>query len=83
MKMEIVAIEDVFNGFNKPATVINLEGAKRDFRILMKESPVATDQRLWHLGSMNTETGELTPLEKPELLEKGFNDENSLGKNQN
>lgn len=80
MKMELVAIEDVYNGFNKPAMVINLEGAKRDFKILMKENPVADDQRLWHLGSIETETGVITPLEKPELLEKGYKDEDTLGK---
>lgn len=72
MRQEIVAIEDNFEGFYQPRRVINLNGAKRDFRVLCKDNPKADDLKLWHIGYMDTDTGELEPM-KPELLEKGAN----------
>lgn len=72
MKQPIVAIEDNFEGFYQPRRVMNINGAIRDFRVLCKENPKADDMKLWHIGNMDTDTGELEP-KKPELLEKGAN----------
>ena len=74
MMQPIVAIEDIYNGFGQPRRVPNTEGAIRDFKILMQNNPVAEDQRLWLIGEMEIETGEIKPI-KPELLEKGVKDE--------
>ena len=72
MRQPVVAIEDNFEGFYQPRRVVNLNGAKRDFRVLCQDNPKADDLKLWHIGHMDTDTGELEPM-KPELLEKGAN----------
>lgn len=70
MKQPVVAIEDAFEGFYQPRRTINIDGARRDFRVLCQENPKADDLKLWYLGTMDTDTGEIEPV-KPELLEKG------------
>lgn len=74
MKQPLVAIEDNFEGFYQPRRVMNINGAIRDFRVLCQDNPKKDDLKLWHIGEMDTETGEifLNPM-RPELLEKGAN----------
>lgn len=72
MKQPLVAIEDDFEGFYQPRRVINMSGAIRDFRVLCLDNPKAQDLKLWHIGEMDTDTGEITTM-KPNLLEKGVN----------
>lgn len=70
MKQPIVAIEDNFEGFYQPRRVMNISGAIRDFRVLCIDNPKKDDLKLWHIGEMDTETGEINPI-RPVLLEKG------------
>lgn len=70
MKQPVVAIEDNFEGFFQPRRVINLKGAVRDFKVLCETSPKADDLKLWHIGEMDTDTGEIKAM-RPVLLEKG------------
>lgn len=66
----IVAVEDRMTEFMQPRAVQSVEAAKRDFKVLCEESPIAKDMNLWKLGEYNTKTGEITP-NKPELIMKG------------
>lgn len=70
MKQPLVAIEDNFEGFYQPRRVMNINGAIRDFRVLCQDNPKKDDLKLWHIGEMDTETGEISPI-RPVLLEKG------------
>lgn len=72
MKQPLVAIEDNFEGFFQPRRVININGAIRDFKVLCQGDPKSDDLKLWHIGEMDTETGEVNPI-RPVLLEKGVN----------
>lgn len=78
MKQPLVAIEDNFEGFYQPRRVMNINGAIRDFRVLCQDNPKKDDLKLWHIGEMDTETGEINPI-RPQLLEKGASyDQNTL-----
>lgn len=78
MKQPLVAIEDAFEGFYQPRRVVNVNGSIRDFRVICETSPKADDLKLWHIGEMDTDTGEIESF-KPVLLEKGMkNVQNTL-----
>ena len=74
MKKMLVAIEDVFTGFAKPAIVNSREHAARDFKLICKDDVRADDLRLWEVGEFDTETGEIFP-KKPDLIMKGAADD--------
>lgn len=79
-----MVIEDIYDGFNQPRHVTKIEASIRDFKILCENEPRAEDLRLWHIGSFNTETGEIEPI-KPELIMKGekYGDKNTLAESKN
>lgn len=70
MNYILVAIEDIYTGFNSPRAIKNREAARRDFQILCQNDPKAEDYRLWYVGDFNTETGEITNC-KLDLIDKG------------
>lgn len=64
MLYKIVSIRDrVTQQFMEPATVINLEAAKRDFKrlVLSQETIVKEDDlSLWYIADFDSDSGEVT-----------------------
>lgn len=72
MEIRLFAIYDrVAGSYGEPFTAIKNELAIRKFRYLLQNSPmVASDCDLFFLGVMDSETGRIQALEKPEFVDR-------------
>lgn len=69
-QLTLYCIQDTMIGFNAPFHMVNDEVAKREYKHFLATSKNAPDMRLFKVGSINEETGELTPI-IPECIAGG------------
>lgn len=75
-QLTLYSIQDTMVGFNAPFHMVNDEVAIREYKHFLAQNINAPDMRLFKLGTMNEETGELTPI-VPECIAGGGENGNS------
>lgn len=75
MNINLYSIQDTMVGFNAPFTMVNDEVAKREYQHFLEKNINAPDMRLFKIGEMDDQTGEIKPIVPVCIMGGGENGE--------